>query len=183
MLATRRRPPPLKLDRGRHISTKPNVVISRDASPVAHPIRGRELDQLSPWLLLDRFPTPPSSAPIIQGSKSTVGLSRILRYGGNTEDASVIPSTPKHHRKDRKVQDENVPSTPGLSKKKRHASFGSLGKAFRSSKAFGGLKCECMRANLISFTQPRIHQAHRCPVRHRLVHHSRLPIHRFDRAH
>jgi hypothetical protein len=132
---TRRRPPPLRLEQEGNTLGKENFLIGSKASPACS-VKVHEFKPPSPWLILNKFPTPPSSPAVIPGSRTSTGLSKMLHRGGNTPDVPVsIPGTLKlGHKEYGGMQDENgLPTAPCLSKKKRNASFGSLGK-FRTSK-------------------------------------------------
>ncbi|CAE6432911.1 unnamed protein product [Rhizoctonia solani] len=125
----RRRPPPLQLD--------PHIVSSRkeNISPSAMRYSTRpkistgisELDSSSPWFILNQFPAPPVVPSLIRGSKTNTDIHK-LSGGIDRLSPCFTPTT-----KGSPIQ--QVEYQPSLSsiKKKRRSSFGSLGRALKTT--------------------------------------------------
>ncbi|KAG9095743.1 hypothetical protein FRC06_009471 [Ceratobasidium sp. 370] len=125
------RPPPLQLGSLGPAFGSSFELANDDKTPIASSVREDSSFNLpSPWMLLDDFPLPPLNTP---HSTTTIGVSKILRPGGNMVEVTTTPVKPRNRSQGWSgEQDENVPSTPKLARKRKHTkSFGSLGKGFR----------------------------------------------------
>ncbi|KAJ1304733.1 hypothetical protein OPQ81_005871 [Rhizoctonia solani] len=127
----RHRPPPLELDPRIISSRKENMAPSSPNFPPKPKLtpKDTEFDSSSPWYILNQFPTPPTTPSVMRGSKTSTSLYRISRKVNNLvpSPAPILKDHPKEH----------IDDQPALRviRKRRQSSFGSLGKAFKTTSA------------------------------------------------